>query len=203
MVIKTEIRAYGIRLLLSGHPKIRRLKQQSMPTLHGHRHWASSWLLMDHLNQQGLPKGLRVMEVGCGWGLAGIFCAKKYDAVVTGVDRDPDVFPYLRLHAEVNKVELCTLRKAFGGLARGHLQGVDLLMGADICYWDSMVLSLKRLVGRAIREKVPLVLIADPGRSPFETLADYCEKKGTGEVLDWTTHRPRTFHGRILRLRMD
>jgi predicted nicotinamide N-methyase len=143
------------------------------------------------------------MEVGCGWGLAGIFCAKNFDAVVTGVDRDPDVFPYLRMHAQVNRVALYTLRRAFGGLTRRHLQGMDLLIGADICYWDSMVLPLKRLIGRAIREKVPLVLIADPGRSPFETLADYCEKRWAGEVLNWTIHKPRTFHGRILRLRMD
>jgi predicted nicotinamide N-methyase len=156
---------------------------------------------MDHLKKQGLQKGLRVMEVGCGWGLAGIFCAKNYSALVTAVDRDPDVFPYLRLHAEVNRVVLHTLRRAFGGLAREHLHGVEMLLGADICYWDNMVLPLKRLVGRAVRARVPKILIADPGRSPFETLADYCEKRWAGEVLDWTIRRPRTFHGRILRLR--
>ena len=155
---------------------------------------------MDYLKRRGLTKGSRVVEIGCGWGLTGIFCAKNYDAVVTGVDRDPDVFPYLRLHAEINGVELHTLRKAFGGLERGHLRGIDMIVGADICYWDSMVLSLKRLVGRALREKVSLLLIADPGRPPFEILAGYCEKKWGAEVLDWTIHRPRTFHGRILRI---
>ena len=158
---------------------------------------------MDHIKKQGLTEGLRVMEVGCGWGLAGIFCAKKYDAVVTGVDRDPQVFPYLRLHAEINRVALCTLRRAFGGLERGHLQGVEMLIGADICYWDNMVLPLKRLVGRAVREGVPMILFADPGRSPFETLADYCENRWAGKVLDWTIRRPRTFQGRILSLRTD
>jgi predicted nicotinamide N-methyase len=156
---------------------------------------------MDYLKKQGLPERPRIVEVGCGWGLAGIFCAKNFDAKVTSVDRDPDVFPYLHLHAQVNRVGLRTLRKTFGGLERKHLQGMDVLMGADICYWDSMVLPLKRLVGKAVREKVPLTVIADPGRSPFETLARYCEKRWGGEVLDWTAHRPRTFHGRILRVR--
>ena len=43
---------------------------------------------MDYLGCQGLPEGVKVLEVGCGWGLAGIFCAKHFRAVVTGVDAD-------------------------------------------------------------------------------------------------------------------
>jgi hypothetical protein len=80
---------------------------------------------------------------------------------------------------------------------------MDILMGADLCFWDSMDLPLKRLVKRALCAKVPMIIIADPGRPPFEALAGYCEKKWGGEVLDWTAFIPRTFHGRILRLRTN
>ena len=62
------------------------------------------------------------MEVGCGWGLLGIYCAKKYGARVTGVDIDSEVFPYLNLHAEINQVEISTLKKGYDGLRGNHLQ---------------------------------------------------------------------------------
>ena len=123
---QTEIRAYGIRVLQSRHPEIRRLKRLHTPSVHGNKHWASSWLLMDYLRRHPLPERARVMEIGCGWGLAGIYCAKKFNAVVTGVDIDAEVFPYLRLHAAINKVHVATLQKKFNKLQvragrRGHI----------------------------------------------------------------------------------
>ena len=48
------------------------------------------------------------MEIGCGWGLLGIYCAKKYDSRVISVDLDAEVFPYLELHTRVNDVEIST-----------------------------------------------------------------------------------------------
>jgi predicted nicotinamide N-methyase len=138
------------------------------------------------------------MEVGCGWGLAGIYCALKHRARVTGVDIDPDVFPFFELHAEINGVDVNARYQSFGGLTQAHLKGIDVILGADICFWDNMVLPLKRLLGRALRANVKLILIADPGREPFETLGEYAAKKGYGEVKDWTARRPRKIRGRIL-----
>ena len=146
---KTEINAYGIRILLSRHPEIRKLKEVNFPSVHGNRLWMSSWLLMDYFKRKGLPAGRRVMEVGCGWGLAGIYCAKKHGARVTGVDIDAEVFPYLNLHAEINNVRLNTMKRSLGGLKTEHLKDIQIVIGADICFWDRMILPLKRLVGRA------------------------------------------------------
>jgi predicted nicotinamide N-methyase len=157
-------------------------------------------MLMDFFKRRGLPEGVRVMEVGCGWGLAGIYCAKKHGAKVTGVDVDPEVFPYLRLHAEINRVEIATIKKSFGGLTARDLKGFDVLIGADICFWDSMVFSMKRLINRALRTGVRMVLIADPGRPTFDKLGEYFTEKGRGEILDWTAQRPRRIQGRILKI---
>ena len=197
---KNDIRAQGVRVLLSRHPGVRRLKEFNIPSNHGNKLWTASWLLMDYFKRRGLPKGTRVMEVGCGWGLSGIYCAKKHDAVVTGVDIDPDVFPFLHLHAEINRVKVATMRKGFNGLRIRHLKDFDVMIGADICFWDKMMDPLKRLIGRALRAGVELVLIADPGRAPFLELGEYFTEKGTGEMLDWTVHRPRRIQGQILRI---
>ena len=195
-----ELWAYGVRVLLSRHPAIRRLRRISSPSRHGNKFWTSSWLLMDYFKRNGLAEGSRVMEIGCGWGLASIYCAKKHGAKVTGVDIDPDVYPFLELHAAINKVEMSFMRKGFDGLTGRLLEGTDVLIGADICFWENMFDSLRRLTRRALRAGVGLVLIADPVRSPFEELGDYFEEKMGGEVLDWMVNRPRHIRGQILKI---
>jgi predicted nicotinamide N-methyase len=140
------------------------------------------------------------MEVGCGWGLAGIYCARKHEAQVTGVDIDPDVLPFMRLHSEMNGVSTEFVKRSFDGLYRKHLEAVDVLIGADICFWDKMVLPLKRLIIRAKQSGVRLVLIADPGRSPFEKIGEYFIAQGVGKTMDWTTQRPRRIQGRLLEI---
>ena len=182
---KNEIKAYGLRVLQSRHPEVRKLKRLHTPSVHGNKHWASSWLLMDYFKQHGLRQGARVMEVGCGWGLAGIYCAKKHNAVVTGVDIDSEVFPYLRLHAEINKVKIATMKRAFGGLTGKHLKNFDVLIGADICFWDKLVCSLKRLINRALQTGPRMVLIADPGRPTFDELAKYFAEKLKSEYTEY------------------
>jgi predicted nicotinamide N-methyase len=155
---------------------------------------------MDYFRRRGLPKRAHVMDVGCGWGLAGIYCAKKHGAVVTGVDIDSDVFPFLRLHAEINDVRITTMRKSFRGLTGNHLKNVDVLLGADICFWDSMIDPLKKLIHRALRAGVNIVLIADPGRSTFDRLGKHLCDEMEGEILDWEVRRPRRIDGQILKI---
>jgi len=140
------------------------------------------------------------MEIGCGWGLAGIYCAKKYGAIVTGVDIDPEVFPYLQLHAAINKVHVATLHKKFNRLKETDLQDIDVVIGADICFWNKMVYPLKRFIRRGLNAGVQQVIIADPARSPFEKLSKYFVKKGKGETLDWRVQRPRNIQGQLLKI---
>ena len=97
-VQRSFIRAYGVRLLLSRHPEVRKLKRFNTPSAHGNKLWKSSWLLMDYFNRRGLSEGSRVLEVGCGWGLAGIYCAKRHGANVTGVDIDPECIAICKKH---------------------------------------------------------------------------------------------------------
>ena len=189
-----------MRVLLSGHSDVRRLKRRVMPSRHGNRHWSSSWLLMDYLEKAGLSRGARVLDVGCGWGLAGIFCAKRFQASVTGVDADPDVFPFLQLHALVNGVKIHTLRRDFTRVSTETLRAFDLLIGADVCFWDELVLPLKNLMRRALRAGVGGALIADPGRPPFLAVGEHFVSSSKGEILEWVVNQPRSIRGQILRI---
>lgn len=197
---RSEISAYGVRALLSRNRRIQKLKKKHSPSIHGTKQWSASWLLIDYINRCGMPKETRVMDVGCGWGLAGIYCAKGHGATVTGVDMDPEVFPYLRLHARLNEVDIGTISKDFDGLNHDVLEDIDVVIGSDICFWDTMVEPLKRFIRRAIATGVRAVIIADPGRPPFEDTARYFTRNNLGSVIDWTAKAPRSTQGRILRV---
>jgi len=197
---KNEILEYGLRVFRPRHHKIRKLKRTHAASCHGFRLWPSSWLLMDFLDRQGLPKGARVMELGCGWGLAGIFCAKNNGAEVTSVDIDSEVFPYLQIHTQLNHVEVSTMHLGFDDLISGHLKGIDVMIGADICFLDSLADSLKRLICRALGVGVQFVAIADPGRSSFEKLSRQVVREMHGEVQDRSIQRPYPIEGQILKI---
>jgi len=197
---KNEIFEYGLRVFRPRHHKIREIKRLHAASCHGFRLWPSSWLLMDFLNAQGLRKGSRIMELGCGWGLAGIFCAKTCDADVTSVDIDSEVFPYLEIHTQINHVSVSTMNLGFDDLMGDHLKEIDVVIGADICFLDSLVVSLKSLIYRALGEGVQFVAIADPGRTTFEKLGGHFTREMNGEVRGRSIRKPYPIDGRVLRI---
>jgi len=195
-----EKTCHGVSFYQSRHARIRQMKRLHSPLGFGYRVWTSCWLLMDYLKALGTPPGLQVMDVGCGWGLAGIFCAKNLRATVTCVDADPEVFPFLRLHAELNRVQIATMHKCFENLTSQDLEGIDLLIGADICFWDEMLEQVISMIDQALASRVRLILIADPGRSSFEKLADYCAATYGANTFNLAVRRPHPLSGRILRI---
>jgi predicted nicotinamide N-methyase len=198
VAIRRDTIDYGIKTLRSNNKLIRDLKRTHTPSFHGFRLWPSSWLLMDFIKHKGLKKGSRVLDAGCGWGLTGIYCAINHDSIVTGSDIDSEVFPYLHMHADINGVKIATIEQCFDDFTDDQLKNFDILIGTDICFWDSMVDSLKKLMLRALESGVQRILIADPGRSPFEELGRYFTEKGIGVIRDWTVYHPYLIQGRIL-----
>ena len=194
----TQRSAFGVTILKANHKRVRALKKDHEPEIHGNKFWNSSYLIMDYLEHQGLPQGATVMEVGCGWGLLGIYCAKTHGAEVIGVDADAMVFPYLHLHAEVNEVQMQTLRSRFENLTTDHLAGTSIILGADICFWDEMVDPLYKVIKKAVKSGVEQIIISGPGRPPFDDLCARAEKELGGEIKPWEIKRPIKAHGWLL-----
>jgi len=157
-------------------------------------------VLLDYLHQRRVPPQARVLELGCGWGLVGIACAKTFQAQVTGFDADPAVFPYLQLQAQRNGVYIATRQGTFADLAPRDLAAFELIVGADICFWEELVDPLYQLVCHGIAAGVTEILLADPGRPPFDDLCARCMQQGNAEVLTWTMTTPVAECGRILRI---
>ena len=194
-------RAYGIYLLKARHPVIRSLKRRYQPSVHGNRTWNSSFLLMDYLAARPIRRGARVLEIGCGWGATSVFCASRFNARVTGLDIDRDVFPFLQATAERNGVRIDTLARRFEHLATRQLGGFHTILGSDICFWDSLVRPLYNLVSRAFRGGVRRCVFTDPGRPTFREFVGLCARKHNVRQSEWYSLEPKRFTGEVVEIR--
>lgn len=110
------------------------------------------------------------------------------------MDADPDVFPYLALHAHINKAgEITTQKRLFEKLKKSDFEGIHTIAGADICFWDSLAPVLFKMIKRAIKAGAQRIIIADPGRDPFYQLVEMCEYEKTieAEVVEKNTTKPK------------
>ncbi len=196
---RTERRFRGVVMPTASHPAIRRVKRQgNYPSIHGNKLWKSSCLLIDYLHRYPPEHCRSVIDVGCGWGISGIWCARKFNARVTSMDADPDVFPYLEATAEINKVETEHLVSRFEKLKTRQLAQYDMLIAADICFWDELVDPVYNMVNRAVKAGVKQILIADPERPTFFEMAERCVEKHCAEIFEWETVSPIRASGAIM-----
>lgn len=190
---------HGIRILKSKHQIIKRLrKEEPAPKLYGDQVWHSSFLIMEYLAQYPLPHRQRIMDIGCGWGLLGIFCAKHFASDIVSVDADSGVFPYVRTHETLNDVSVRTEQATFGELKHADFAVQDVIVGADICFWPSMVKELKALISRAMLAGVKKIILADPGRTTFLQLAEHCKENYITRLEPWQSQEQTTSKGMLL-----
>ncbi len=195
--------AYGVHILGVAHREVRRLRRISDPIAHGTRTWGASYLLMDYLREHPLKKGATVIEVGCGWAPAGIFCAKQFGARVIGTDIDDKVFPYMEAMATLNGVTIEPKVHSFQTLMRRDLAGVNTVIGSDICFWNKLIEPLHGLIQRALQAGAQRVVLTDPGRAPFYKL---CEKLAANRrfkvtCTEWYAVEPKRFEGEVVVIR--
>ena len=189
----------GIQLYSKNHPKLKKLLAKTeAPTIHGDKVWFSSYFIMDHLSAHPPSDKSRVMEIGCGWGPLGIYCAQHFRSKVTAVDADPNVFPFLDLHAALNDVQIKHKVARYEKLKPSLLAKQELVAGGDICFWDELVDPLQQLIQNALDSGVPRIIIGDPGRPPFLRLARRCRKLYGAKLKSVSISSPRAHAGHLL-----
>ena len=196
-----QYRAFGVDIFKNSHPQMRRLRRElGTPAIHGNKLWHSSLMLMDYLGECGLAPGSRVLELGCGYGIAGIYCAKQFGAEVTLLDADAAVLPYAQFHAEQNEVEVRLCHSRYEQVRVADFAEFDLVIGGDICFWDEMSSTLFNMLRRCQRAQSCSVLLADPGRPPFRDMAERAEQKLGAELFAWHVNHPWNLSGLLLTL---
>ena len=195
----TGHRFRGVTMPTSAHPLIRQVRREGVtPSIHGNKLWKSSRLLIDYLGKNKPEHCSSVIDVGCGWGISGIWCAKTLGSQVTSADADPDVFPYLEASANLNGVSTTHLVSSFEKLTTKQLSQFDMLIAADICFWDELVDPVFNMVNRAVKAGVKHIVIADPERSTFFDMANRCQNRFSAEVFEWKTLKPINARGALM-----
>jgi len=193
------LHVHGADMPTADHRAIRRLKRRGIePAIHGNKLWKSSFLLVDYLSKNRPEHCRFVIDVGCGWGFAGTWCAKMLGSEVTSVDADPSVFPYLDTVADINGVTTLPLQSRFERLSARQLAEFDMLIAADICFWDELVNPVCKMIDRAVDAGVKHIIVADPERSSFFTMAQRCVQKHCADLIAWETKTPVKARGALL-----
>jgi len=185
MALKDRVSYLDVEILKSQHPKIKKLKREnSVHALHGNKVWNSSLVAIDFIHKLELDAN-SILELGCGWGALSVFCAKTMGANVVSLDADEAVFPYLLTQAEHNNVDVTPWRQRYERVTKSDLSQFEMLVAADICFWDEMTQPLFNLCRRATQAGVKHIVIADPGRPPFWQLAELAHDKLGADCREW------------------
>ncbi len=194
---KNLFEAYGTWLFEDSHKTVKKIIKKCDFSAHGDKHWESSYLLMDYFSLNKPKKKTRVLDVGCGWGPAAINLA-ELGCEVTGLDVDGDVFTFLDAQAEINGVVVDTIEGDMDCMKKKDLAEFDIIIGSDICFWDELRDEWFKMLKRAASAGVKQLVLADPGRGPFDELGEKCEKLWPTDMRDWYSVEPKRFEGFIL-----
>ena len=134
--------------------------------------------------------GRRVLELGCGLGLASVTAALA-GASVLAVDRSPEATAYAAVNAAGNGVTLNTAVCAFDQPERLLREAPwDLVLAADVLYEQRNVPVLVWLLPRLV-EATGEVWLADPGRPMLSRFLAAVDAAGWRREQAGTVHRLR------------
>src|SRR5262249_42735872 len=128
------------------------------------------------LSQKEREKSARLLELGCGCGLA-VIAALVAGFSVTAIDYYPEALEFVRLNALRNglpepKIMVVDWRKY-----PRELVGFDIVMAADVLYERDYC----RLVAAAMAQSLKpggVGLLTDPQRTKAEAFPDECRRAG-------------------------
>lgn len=193
---------FNTKIFPPQHPDILEITaKQEEPSIHGDTVWEASFVLMDFLEQFPLRRKSRVLEIGCGWGVLTAYLARKVSGNVSGLDADDAVQPYFDYHAHANDVSIEFIHGTMKSMTKQKLQDFDVIVGGDICFWDSLKKDWQNLIRRALQSGVKEIYITDPGRPPFWDLVEYAEKHFAAEVWSHDATEPHDIEQYVLEIK--
>lgn len=123
--------------------------------------WPSSMVLANFLLDFETQE-LRILEVGCGIGLASLLLNKK-KADITATDYHPEAGEFLLKNVALNEGKAITFERIDWNDLGGELGLFDLIVGSDILYEDEHIDLLATFINAHAKPQCEIVLV-DPGR---------------------------------------
>jgi predicted nicotinamide N-methyase len=107
-------------------------------------------------------EGARILEVGCGIGLASLVLNHR-DADITATDHHPEAGAFLEANVALNGGEAIPFVRTGWVEPNSGLGEFDLIIGSDLIYETGQVAMLSSFVDQHAKEHCT-VLLVDPGR---------------------------------------
>lgn len=123
--------------------------------------WPSSRVLVNQVIAMQM-KGRRVLEIGCGIGLASIVL-HRMGADITASDYHPQVLPFLQRNIDQNSLSPIKFQTGNWEADNPLLGQFDLIIGSDVLYEPAHIDKVSQFISRHSSDSVE-VLIVDPGR---------------------------------------
>lgn len=130
--------------------------------------WDSSKILA-HLMSDFDIAGKRILEVGCGIGLASLVLNHR-SADITATDYHPEAERFMNENVRINNDQLIPFTRAGWGDLDDTLGKFDLIIGSDLLYERDHVELLAGFIDRHT-SKSSEVIIVDPGRGNHSTFS--------------------------------
>lgn len=151
-----DVPALGLYLINADFSSAALSRDEMQSALDYPAYWAFCWasgqvLAAELLDHPAWVRGKRVLDFGCGSGVAAIAAARAGAAKVIACDLDADALLATRLNAARNDV-VVALSDAFDSIE----EELDLILVADVLYDRANLPWLAKLLARA-----PQVLVAD------------------------------------------
>ena len=93
------------------------------------------------------------------------------------------------------------MKRRFQDLTGTELGQARVVIGSDICFWDSLIKQLFNLIPRALRNGTRRIVIADPGRPTFYELCELCARRFDVELREWYALEPSRITGEVLEVK--
>ena len=131
--------------------------------------WPSSLVLANYLHGYDTADK-RILEVGCGIGLASLMLNKQH-ADISATDHHPEVEGFLLQNTALNDGEKIHFERLDWNKNESQLGCFDLIIGSDLLYEDQHIEQLAKFIDQHAKP-VSEVLIVDPGRGRKNKFSD-------------------------------
>ena len=121
-----------------------------------------SGLALAHIAHEFDVENLRILEVGCGIGLASLVLSSR-NANITATDHHPLAEPFLNYNSDLNGLKRICFVRADWSRNNGSLGQFDLVIGSDLLYETHSDTYLSEFIDSCARP-TSQVIIVDPGR---------------------------------------
>lgn len=161
--------------------------------------WPSSQVLANYMLDYDIA-GKRILEVGCGIGLASILLNQR-NADITATDYHPQVEYFLDRNTLLNNNKNITFERADWADTHSELGLFDLIIGSDLLYEDQHIALLAAFINRHASPQCKVILV-DPGRGRKNKISNTMQEFGfTSNHIkpEHTDYLDEPFKGHIIK----